>query len=230
MTMNVVSFTAMPVKLKSEIFLWALPFVLLLSASGIFISASACFGKETGYLLGFSFYYLVWCLGIPLLLIGPKPLFGLLKPIHSIFAKENRLALILLITISLTSFFVYFLPSFFNTSWLLIFIAIPIATINGFCEEILWRGLYYQLCPQDSVRGYLYPAFGFAIWHIAPQLIFPAEGGMFTLILAAFVLGLCYGWITRKTGNVFWVAISHSLSGVFAFGGALAPSIYSLLG
>lgn len=43
-------------------------------------------------------------------------------------------------------------------------------------------------------------------------------------------LGLAYGWIAFRMGSALWPAISHSLSGILALGGAIAPSLLFTLG
>jgi membrane protease YdiL (CAAX protease family) len=75
--------------------------------------------------------------------------------------------------------------------------------------------------------GILYPAIGFALWHLAPQSIFPAENKP-AFILSTLFLGLAYGFIAYSTGSAFWTAISHSLNGILALSGMLAPTILKL--
>ena len=107
-------------------------------------------------------------------------------------------------------------------------IAIPVAIINGVCEELLWRGLYIKVFPNNALLGVIFPAIGFAFWHISPQLIFPAEQGVWPFVTSTLFLGLSYGWIAYKTKSIKWNAISHSLGGILDLGGAIAPSIFVL--
>lgn len=58
--------------------LFAIPFLLIPSAGFMFVSGSKWLGKEKGYLLGFLFYWTIWGLLIPLILLGTQnfpPLF-----------------------------------------------------------------------------------------------------------------------------------------------------------
>jgi len=110
---------------------------------------------------------------------------------------------------------------------ILILIAVPQATMNGCCEEILWRGLYVRCFPHNPWLAILYPAVGFALWHVAPQMIFPAEN-MFGFVISTFFLALPYGYIAWRTGSARWTAISHSLSGILALSGSLAPAMLAL--
>jgi len=53
-----------------HIVLLAIPFLLIPSAALVFITLAKWLGKEIGYLLGFLFYWTVWCLFAPLILLG----------------------------------------------------------------------------------------------------------------------------------------------------------------
>jgi membrane protease YdiL (CAAX protease family) len=106
----------------------------------------------------------------------------------------------------------------------LILIAIPTATINGICEEILWRGLYIKTFPENFWLAILFPAIGFALWHLVPLQVF-SEGNKIGFVLSTFFLGLAYGFIAYKTGSAKWTVISHSLNGILALSGMLAPGI-----
>lgn len=157
-------------------FLLVLPFLLLLSTALVFISLSQWLGKELGYVLGFTFYWVMWCLIVPLILLGKAGFFSLFREEIPLFRKENQLPISLLITTTVGAFFMYFIPNFATTPIMIITIGIPVAIINGTYEEILWRGLYVKIFPNKVMLGLIYPTIGFAIWHISPQLVFPSEG------------------------------------------------------
>jgi membrane protease YdiL (CAAX protease family) len=77
--------------------------------------------------------------------------------------------------------------------------------------------------------GLVYPALGFALWHLSPQLVFPAENGLSAFVLSTFALGLCYGWTAYRTGSIKRTALSHSLNGILAFGMPVSTSILRLI-
>ncbi|UNC92080.1 CPBP family glutamic-type intramembrane protease [Candidatus Contubernalis alkaliaceticus] len=52
---------------------------------------------------------------------------------------------------------------------LIILASLALALINATADEILWRGVYIREFSGSLFMGYLYPTFGFAIWHLAPQ-------------------------------------------------------------
>jgi membrane protease YdiL (CAAX protease family) len=204
-----------------------IPLLLILTTFPVFRYASIAFGKEKGYLIGFGFYWLFWCLAVPWLLTGadfPNLLIDRLP----LFSLPNWTAALLWVIVTLVTLVMYG-KSFIKAPLTLILLAIPVAMLNGLGEEILWRGMFVQAFPGNPWLGILYPAVGFALWHLAPQSVFPAEN-VPGFILSTFFLGLAYGFIAYSTGSAFWTAISHSLGGILALGGALAPIILKLTG
>lgn len=117
---------------------------------------------------------------------------------------------------------------FVRAPWVLILLAIPLATIHGFCEEILWRGVYVRVFPQNPRLAILYPSAGFAAWHLVPQTVHAADNRI-GFVVSRFFLALPYGYIAYRTGSAKWTAISRSLSGILALSGHLAPTLLQLL-
>jgi len=200
-----------------------IPIALIPSTAFVFSRLSQRMGKHKGYLLGFLFYWVFWCLLVPILLLGIDGFLSLFVDKTSLLSRPNWLVAVLWAFISLVAILMYG-SDFIKAPWTLILIAIPVATINGICEEILWRGLYVKSFPSNFWMAILVPAIGFALWHLVPLQIF-SDGNKFAFILSTFLLGLAYGFIAYKTGSVKWTAISHSLNGTLALSGMLAPSI-----
>lgn len=205
----------------------ALPFLLQPTTALIFTLASRQLGREKGYLLGFVFYWLVWCLLVPLLLLGRAGFSSLFVDKAPLISRPNWLAAVLWAVITLVTILMYG-RDFLRASPTLILIAIPAATVNGLCEEILWRGMYVNLFPDNFWLAIIFPSIGFALWHLVPLQVFP-EGSRSAFVLSTFFLGLAYGFIAFKTGSVAWTALSHSLGGILALSGMLAPSLLSIL-
>jgi membrane protease YdiL (CAAX protease family) len=208
---------------RNKLYFIALPFFLYLTLGVIFTIMVRWFGKEVGYLLSFAFYWLIFGLAIPVLLIGRDIFFSILKDRIPLFGRYNFIAALLWLIITGVTLVMYG-SKFVAAPLSLILVAIPLAAINGFCEEIFWRGVFVKTFPGNPWLGIVYPAVGFAIWHLIPQSVFPADN-VFGFILSTFFLGLAYGFIAYKTGSAKWTAISHSLNGILALSGMLAPSI-----
>ena len=210
-------------------FLLALPFPLVLSTALIFVYAAKWFGNELGYLLGFVFYWGVWCFLVPLLILKREGIVSLFKEENRLFQKSNWSPAVLLVVIVVVTVVMYPPTSLVSVPIKLLILAVPVAIINGICEELLWRGLYAKAFSGNAILGVIYPSIGFAFWHISPQLVIPAEIGILPFVLSTFFLGISYAWISYRTGSIKWNAISHSLGGILDLGGAIAPSIVVLL-
>lgn len=217
--------------MKPKIFLTILPILLLASTALVFSAGAHWLGKAWGYVIGFLFYNGFWCILIPLLLLGKSQFLSLFQETSSLFQKKHWWLIALLLSTTAGAFGMLSAHDLSTTPLDLILIAIPAAIVTGTCEEILWRGAYVKMFPGQIVWGLIYPSLGFAVWHLSPQLVYPASmpGGMFAFAGLTFFLGLCYGLVAYKTGSCKWTAISHSLNGILNIGGALAPAIYMLL-
>jgi membrane protease YdiL (CAAX protease family) len=99
--------------------------------------------------------------------------------------------------------------------------SIAISLVNGAAEELLWRGVYPRIFPESKWWGYLYPIIGFALWHLAPQSLFPytRPGGMVSLVVVAGMIGLMWGWVAFRTRSIRWTTLSHILLDFSGLGG-----------
>jgi len=92
-----------------------------------------------------------------------------------------------------------------------------LALINAPLEELLWRGLYLKLFGSDKWLYIIYSSLGFAIWHFAPQQIFPNKqpGGQISFVAFAFVLGIIFSIVAYHTKSILLVSICHILFDLF---------------
>lgn len=205
--------------------LLALPFLLYAVMGALFGVLPHWVGDRTGYLIGFACYWLLFGLAVPAALAGKGRFANLLKDRAPLFCRQNwSAALLWLVVVGVT--LVMYGEQFISAPTLLILLAIPLATINGFCEELLWRGVYVNAFPTNFWLAVIYPSIGFALWHFIPQIIYPAESRV-GFVLSTLFLGLVYGFIAHRTGSAKWTALSHSLSGWFALADPLALMILS---
>jgi membrane protease YdiL (CAAX protease family) len=212
-------------------FLIGLPALLLASTALVFTTLARWLGKNLGYVLGFAFYDLVWCILVPLLLLGRKGFLGLFSERVPLFSKKNWLPATLLVITTIVAVAMYWdnITNIGSTPIALILVGILVTTVNSTCEEILWRGVYARAFPNRLPLGFIYPAIGFAIWHLSPQLVMPSEGGMLSFVVSTFFLGLVYGLAAYRTGSVRWTALSHSLNGILTLGVPLSTAILALV-
>ncbi len=213
---------------RDRLWILALPMILYGLLGVFFSNMVQWFGTDIGYLLGFACYWLIFGVIVPAIWVGRSNFASLLKDRSPLFTRQNWMAACLWVIITGVALVMYG-RVFLAGSISLILIAIPLATLNGFCEELFWRGLFVKTFPGNPWLGMVYPAGGFALWHFIPQSVFPAQN-VFSFVLSTFFLGLAYGFIAYRTGSAKWTAISHSLNGILALSGMIGPSILNLFG
>jgi hypothetical protein len=105
-----------------------------------------------------------------------------------------------------------------------------VALVNGFTEELFWRGAFTATFPGSFRFAYVYPATLFTAWHVALALV-PGvryEGGAAALIGGAAVMGLGWGWVVWRTGDLRSVTVAHVMTNVFAFSGLVLSNWVSM--
>jgi uncharacterized protein len=206
-----------------QIFLLLTPWLLLGSTYFVFQAFKRRIGAHKSYLAGFLFYWIVWCLLIPLILIGPENLLALFRPAAPPFGRPAWLGAFCLIGPPLVSFATIFPRAVRKTSLTLVLVTAFFAVINGTAEEILWRGAYAALFPHNFWIGQLYASLGFGLWHLAPQSIFPSQGrgGRLALAASAGFLGILWAWVANTTGIILFTVFSHILIDFSALQGGL---------
>jgi hypothetical protein len=84
--------------------------------------------------------------------LGKAEFTAILHDRSPLFSRANWLAALLWLTVTLFAVFMY-AGEFVRAPLTLILLAVPLATLNGFFEEILWRGLYVRLFPRNPWLG-----------------------------------------------------------------------------
>lgn len=196
-------------QLKAAILL-LLPFFLTLSCAAVFRLTVLAFGQKQGYLAGFLFYWIFWCLLVPNELIGWKKIFEYysLKP----FVFDWQIAVCLLLPL----FFVYtyeFPSALKGASLSVILFSIVLSTVNASMEELLWRAMYIEVFNQQWWLCIVYASFGFALWHYAPQVVFVNKrpGGAHSFVVFSFFLGLVFAYAAKRQQSVVWTTVAHIL-------------------
>lgn len=202
----------------------ATPILLIISMWTIFINFSLYFGLQKGYLFSFIIYWVFWCFLIPLFsLKGLKPLIGLFKASIPRFGDRPDLTLSLLLWPIIITIFFGFIPQLGKLSFSILIVSILLGFVNGFTEEILWRGVYVAMFPDNVWLNYIYPSVTFALWHICPISVIVTRfaGGIYSYLFAALLFGLSWGFYARKTGSIRWCAISHAIRDSLGIGGLI---------
>lgn len=210
-------------------FLYLLPIFVILSTAVVFMAGIRLFGKELGYLLGFGFYYGLWCLFIPLIFLGKDGFLSLFKEQRPFFTRENRILFAMIVAVILGTLIFSFLPYLPFLTLTLFLVTIPISIINAFCEEILWRGLYIRAFSQKIFGAIIFPAIGFALWHLSPDLVYP-RADLIIFIISTLIFGLALGYIAFKRDSILLTIITHTIACLLAFSIPISTSLIAVLG
>lgn len=219
--------------MKKKRVLVILPIFLISTTAIVFRGTSTLLGASWATIIGHTFYQIIWCISIPILLIGKNNFIALFKESKSnrLFQKKNTLYMVLL-SLTIIGAVPLFISNLSSFSIVIFLLGIPLTTINSSCEETLWRGTYIHLFNKNRIMAIVFPTIFFALWHISPELVNESINieTIFFLPLMALPLGFIYSIVAYRTNSIKWVAISHSLSGILAFGLPLSTSIADILG
>ncbi len=197
-----------------------LPPLVIASMALLFRGLAVIGGPRIGYLAAFLFYWGFWGLLVPRLLLGRHAMGRLFGPGRRPLASLGDAGRVLLILPPLVAAFTVFPAGLGRVTVPIVLASLAIATVNATTEEVLWRGVYARLFPDSMWLGYLYPALGFGLWHLAPQLAHPLGGlgAVLGFVVAATLIGLCYGWVAWRTGSVRGTVASHILMDFLGLG------------
>lgn len=169
-------------------------------------------GLKAGYFAGMMFYWVLWCIVFPLYILGKNNFLSLFKEGVPRFGKPEYLGIVLLVIPVILSFlFGPFRGRVGQASIFIIFLSFIYACVNAVSEEILWRGVYTRLFPENIWLGLIYPTIGFAVWHISPLAVQPPSFPSYLFVLSAGFIGICWGVVAYQTKSIKWTIISHIL-------------------
>jgi membrane protease YdiL (CAAX protease family) len=204
-----------------KLILLILPLVLTLTCAFVFKWAAATYGNKPGYFIGFLFYWLFWCMFIPIQLTGSRTILQYFSLKQYGFSWQ----VIACLLVPLIFVYVYAFPSALqHASATIIVLSLLISIANATAEEVLWRGVYLHVFKDNKWISILFASIGFAVWHYAPQVVFENKrpGGAHSFVLFSFCLGLCFAYVADKQQSILWTTIAHIL---FDFAG-LGARVY----
>ncbi len=205
----------------AEVMLWAATPIVLAVMALLFGTLPLVLGRRTGYLAAFALYWLGFGLAYPLFLVGPAKLLAALRPAPLPAGLAGAGVALLLIGPPLGAGLTYFRPRLAELTPAVLAVSALLALANGTAEELLWRAAPVAAFPHQPLLALVVPALGFGAWHLAPQIVLPSggRGGAGAFVLAAVVLGLCYGAVVYLTGSVVLAIASHVLTDFLGLGG-----------
>jgi hypothetical protein len=197
---------------SSQGVLIAAPPILAASTYLVFRYGAARLGPARGYLVGFLFYWLVWCFLLPGLTVGSEGFRRMFGPPEPTFGRPGWLGVLLLVGPPLAMYLTVFRQEIGSAGRMVLIYSALYAVVNGTLEEVLWRGTFVTAFSGSWLWGYLYPAVWFGLWHLSPQAVEPGEpGGAVGFALMSILLGLAWGWVARTSGSIRWTAVAHVL-------------------
>lgn len=190
-----------------------LPAALFLTTGFVFRFLSRRFGKKIGYLLGFIFYWNVWCLAVPFLVMHHQEVRFLFGWHRSLFHRSERLNIICLVIPLLFGYGYAFPKALKSATFRIIRISFLLALLNATLEEFFWRGLFLKMLGHDRILFIAVSSIGFAVWHFVPQQVNRSKtrGGTATLVVTALILGIFYGIVAVNTQSILLVTVDHIL-------------------
>jgi membrane protease YdiL (CAAX protease family) len=166
--------------------------------AGVFAWLSHRVSPQAAYNVGFMVYWLAWCTGFPIWILGPQRAARVLVQGQRPTASETLLLLLPVAGAVATEL----LPNREKIDMPVALVMAAAGVINGTGEELLWRGVFLEQFPNDLLRGLLWPLAGFSLWHLAPQMIFPSRLGRWRFLMGAALVGSMSAISARRSGGL----------------------------
>lgn len=188
------------------------PIVLVIVMYFIFHFLSEVFRKNwrIGWFLGLTIYWIIWGALFPLFMIGEKTILEIIQP------QQLNLKNFLLVGFPIVMAAIYrFVPNMnYEKPTLLIYVLVLLTSFgNGFFEEVLWRGVYMELFPQNIFFRIIWPSIWFALWHYVPGSVNPS-GNVIGLMIGSGFFGFYLSFLARMKDTIFWTILAHTLGGI----------------
>lgn len=201
----------------------ALPVAVPLAMTATFVVARDRLGDHLGYVAGFGTYWAA-CAGLSLGLLGRRRVQCLFRDVRPRLGQSALVGAALLVWPPLGAIATRFVPELGHATPAMVATIAAVAVANATLEELLWRGVYVTYWPENAILGWIWPAVGFGVWHLAPQVIHASSMGAGVYVASAVALGLSWGWVAWKTRSLRWVSVSH----VFTDGSGLRNAVFFL--
>jgi hypothetical protein len=183
----------------------AVPVLVPLSMWALFGALARVMPPRRAYNAGFAAYWLLWCYGFPIWVVGPRRAAVLLLAGRHPSGSE-RVMLALPVAGAVATALV---PEVGRIDRPVAAVMVSTATVNAVGEELLWRGLFLDRYPDDRVRGALWPLVGFSLWHLAPQSILPSHRGRWPFVVGAAVVGAVSAVTSARCGGLRPAMLAH---------------------
>lgn len=183
----------------------AAPAAVPVSMAGLFAALSRRLPPRTAYNVGFAVYWAGWCTAVPVAVLGPRRALRVLAS----GSRPTRAEAVALLFPVLGAVTTELLPRRHLVDRRVAVTMLASAAVNATAEELLWRGMFQEVFPEDALRGSLWPLAGFSLWHVAPQVVLPSRRGRARFVVGAAVVGAASAAVSRRTRGLRWVLLPH---------------------
>jgi membrane protease YdiL (CAAX protease family) len=186
----------------------AAPVLLPVAMTATFALARKRTSDRAAYSAGFAVYWAT-CAVLSIAILGRRGLRDVFRDSEPGRSRSSAWTTALLAWPALGAIATRLVPEMHGATPASVATIAAVATINATVEELFWRGVYTSLWPDDMTLGVLWPSFGFAAWHLAPQVIHPSKMGGASYVTASLALGLSWSLAARRAGSIRWTTLSH---------------------
>jgi membrane protease YdiL (CAAX protease family) len=186
----------------------AAPVAVPVTMALVFTALRRRFAPRTAYAAGFAVYWVGWCAGFPLWVLGPR---GVVRALCA-GSRPAPVDVALLALPVAGAAGAALWPQRHRVDRRVAGVMVGTAAVNAVGEELLWRGAFLDQFPDDVVRAALWPLAGFTLWHLAPQLVHPSPRGRVGFLLGAAVVGAASTAVAWRTRGLRAVVLSHVLT------------------
>jgi membrane protease YdiL (CAAX protease family) len=195
---------------KRQIVVIVAPPVLVAVMYPVFQLLSGALGETVGWYLGLLIYWIFWCAVFPLIIIGKENIKTIIQP------RKLNLKILLLVSFPILIASLYTLIPGMEyqkpNTW--IFFLLLLTTFgNGFFEEVLWRGVFMILFPDNIMLRIIWPSIWFALWHFVPGSVH-SDSNVIALVIGAGIFGFYLSFLAKYTHTIWWSIVIHTLSGI----------------
>jgi membrane protease YdiL (CAAX protease family) len=189
-----------------------IPPILIAVMYPVFLLLVGSLNDRIAWYLGLASYWVIWGVVFPLVIIGKNDIKKLIRP-----RKLNRKVLFLIAIPLLGASAARLVPGMEYSKegvWISVLI-LSTAFGNGFFEEVLWRGVYVNLFPNNILYRMIWPSICFGLWHFVPGSVFHDNViSLLCLMFGAGLMGLYLSYLAKKMNTVWWPIVVHTIGGI----------------
>ncbi|MFX1320544.1 MAG: CPBP family intramembrane glutamic endopeptidase [Promethearchaeota archaeon] len=183
------------------------PPILMLVIFVIYQLFGGIFGSELGWYLGLFVYWMLCGFIFSAWLIGIKKIKELSSP------RRLKIKMLPFILFPMLMALIYriFSGTLYAKVNILVVIGLVITAFgNGTFEEILWRGVYMELYPNNNFLRIIYSTIWYALFHFASGSLSP-NSNILVLVIGAAFFGIYLASLAKWTGTIWWGILCHVL-------------------